>query len=394
MPQSDPHLLDDRMLEETLSHYNAAPSASSKDLDGETLGRLSTHTLCRLVRQLAGLLRAGMPLVHALTALAEQWQDAEQKTARLTGRGDRAVARMIQGIRNEVNEGASLADALAKHPAVFSPLFTNMVAAGEKGGRLEEVLARLADMLGKRAELFGKVKAALAYPVVMTLVAVAVVTFLLSFVVPSITRLFVQMDMSLPWPTQLLISVCTALREHLAVVVVVPCLAVAGGYAFARTQEGRLWVDRAKLRLPLSGSLLLRLEVARLTRTLGTLMKSGIPVTASLEITRNVIQNRVVADAVDTVGDLVHKGHTIAEAVRSTGLFPPVVFHLIATGQMTGRLEDGLIDVADMYDNEVKAAAQTLTSLLEPIVLLVMGAVVSFIVLAILLPIFEINQAL
>jgi general secretion pathway protein F len=394
MRTSDAQTLADRTLEETLSHHAAAIASPATTAEDETLTRMSTDTLCRLVRQLAGLLHAGMPLVHALSALSEQWQDPGHKTLKLAERGNDAVATMVRRVRNDVNEGLSLADALSKHSGVFSPLFVSLVAAGEKSGTLEEVLLRLADVLEKRARLLGSVRAALVYPTVMAFVAVAVVTFLLSFVVPKITELFVQMNQTLPWPTRLLISMSAIAREHLVIVVAAPCLLVGAVYALGRTHEGRLRLDRVGLRLPLFGPLLFRLEAARFTRTLGTLMKSGIPVTGALEITENVVQNRVMADAVDTVRDLVHKGHTIAEAVRSTGLFPPVVFHLIATGQMTGKVEDGLIDIADMYDTEVQADVRTLTSLLEPIVLLVMGAVVTFIVLAILLPIFQINQAL
>jgi general secretion pathway protein F len=394
MRTSDAQTVADRMLEETLSHHAAVLPPSSKISAGETRARLTTYALSRLVRQLAGLLRAGMPLVHALSVLSEQWQDAVRKTTRPAERGDDAVAKMVRRIRDDVNEGASLTESLARHPNVFSPLIVSMVAGGEKSGSLEDVLSRLADMLEKRARLLGKIKAALAYPTMMALVAVAVVTFLLSFVVPSITQLFVQMNQALPWPTRLLISVSTVAREYLILVVAAPCLLVAAVYMLGRTTEGRARLDRLILRLPLFGPLAFRLEAARFTRTFGTLMKSGIPVTGAIEISRDVAQNRVMSDAIDTVRDLVHKGHTIAEAVGATGEFPPVVFHLIATGQMTGKVEDGLIDIADMYDSEVEASVQRLTSLLEPSILLVMGAVVSFIVLAILLPIFEINQAL
>ena len=172
------------------------------------------------------------------------------------------------------------------------------------------------------------------------------------------------------------------------------CVGVIALAALYKNQEGKAWLDRLILRLPLFGPLLFRLELARLTRTLGALMKSGLPVITAMEITQRVIQNSLIAEAMSDIRDSVHKGDNIADAVRTTGLFPPVVYHLIATGQMSGNIEDGLIDIAEMYDTEVETAVRTLTSLLEPIILLVMGGVVAFIVLAILLPIFEINQAL
>jgi general secretion pathway protein F len=220
------------------------------------------------------------------------------------------------------------------------------------------------------------------------------VVFLLSYVVPGITQLFVEMNQRLPWPTRLLMGTSDFLRTYVIVVLALPCLAAAGIYAANKTREGRLWLDRTKLSLPMVGPLVLKLEVARLTRTLGTCMKSGVPVTTALEISRRVVQNRIVADAVGAVHERIEKGETIADAVRSTGLFPPVVFHLIATGQMTGNVEDAMTEIAEMYEAEVETSVRTLMVLFEPLILLIMGAVVGFIVLSVLLPIFEINQAL
>jgi general secretion pathway protein F len=202
------------------------------------------------------------------------------------------------------------------------------------------------------------------------------------------------MNQDLPWATLALIAVSNFIEAHLGLLLAFFFIVVVGLYVLAQTQDGRAWADRIKLKLPLFGPLLFRLEVARLTRTLGILLKSGIPVIAAIDITERVVQNQVVAKAVNTVKELVHRGETIANAVRSTGMFPPVVFHLIATGQMSGNVEEGLTDIAEMYDGEVETSIQTLMSLLEPIILMIMGAIIGFIVLAILLPIFEINQAL
>jgi general secretion pathway protein F len=355
---------------------------------------VSTKELCRMTRQLSTLLHAGMPLVPALTALAEQLQCPTNAQAQSRNRPKRPLAAIVEDIRNDVNEGGSLAQALHKHPGLFSPLFISMVSAGESSGALEEVLARVADILEKRVQLVDKVKAAIAYPVMMVFVATGVVVFLLSYVVPGITRLFVEMNRELPWPTQFLIAASGFTRAYFVVIIGILCAGVIAIAALYKNQEYKTKLDRLTLRLPLFGPLLFRLELARLTRTLGALLKSGLPVITAMEITQRVIQNSLIAQAMSDIKDSVQKGDNMADAVRTTGLFPPVVYHLIATGQMSGNIEDGLIEIAEMYDGEVQTAVRTLTSLLEPVILLVMGGVVAFIVMAILLPVFEINQAL
>jgi len=360
----------------------------------ELLRRVSTRDLGRLARQLSTLLHAGMPLVPALSALLEQMQCPPTHRGIRWGQATDPLAHIVERIRDDVNAGSSLADAFGRHPGLFSPLFINMIAAGEASGTLEVVLARLADILEKRVQLAGKVKSAVAYPAMMAVVAAGVVMFLLSFVVPSITELFVKVNQELPWPTKLLIAVSSFAKAHIVLILVAVCGSIAGVVGFVKTSNGRVWMDRVKLQLPLFGPLFFKLEVARLTRTLGTLMKSGIPVIAAMEISQRICQNSVISEAVGTIQELVHKGEAIADAVKATGMFPPVVFHVIATGQMTGNVEDGLINIAEMYDSEVETTVCTLTSLLEPLILLLMGGVVGFIVLAILLPIFEINQAL
>jgi general secretion pathway protein F len=380
----------DYELESILSR---APKSETRS-PHSALRSVSTKELCGMTRQLSTLLHAGMPLVPALTALVEQLQCPTNARAQSGSRPKRPLAAIVEDIRNDVNEGGSLAQALHKHPGLFSPLFVSMVSAGESSGALEEVLARIADILEKRVQLVDKVKAALAYPVMMVFVAIGVVVFLLSYVVPGITRLFVEMNRGLPWPTRFLIAASDFTRTYFIVMLGLLCVGVIALVALYKNPEYKSKLDRLTLRLPLFGPLLFRLELARLTRTLGALMKSGLPVITAMEITQRVVQNSLIAQAMTHIKDSVQKGDNIADAVRTTGLFPPVVYHLIATGQMSGNIEDGLIEIAEMYDNEVQTAVRTLTSLLEPIILLVMGAVVGFIVMAILLPVFEINQAL
>jgi len=356
--------------------------------------RVGTKDVCKLSRQLATLLRAGMPLVPALSALVEQLQGGPKRNKLRFGSQDEPLAEIMEQVVNSVNAGSTLADALRKHPSVFSSLFVNMVAAGEASGTLEEVLQRLAEMMEKRVHLVGKVKSAIAYPLMMVVVAAGVVVFLLSFVVPSITQIFLEMNRALPWPTRLLILTSAFVKTYLVLIAIVVCVVFFGIGAWLRTKEGRIIWDRSKLKLPLFGKLFLKLEIARLTRTLGILLTSGIPILGALEIAKGVIQNSFIASALGSVKDCISKGDTIANAMRKTGLFPPIVFHITATGQISGNVEASFIDIADMYESEVEMTTKTLTSLLEPAILLVMGAVVGFIVLAILLPIFEINQVL
>ncbi|MBP7051852.1 MAG: type II secretion system F family protein [Phycisphaerae bacterium] len=392
-------LLDADFMNEVQSHAVAAEQevhrpAAKKKAGIEILHRAGTKELCRIARQLAALLHAGMPLVPAMSALVEQLEcPAEAKGGSLIARR-KPLAEAIRQVRDDVNEGISLAEALGKHPGVFSPLFVSMVSAGESSGALEEVLGRVADILEKRVQLVAKVKAAMTYPTVMALVATGVVIFLIAYVVPGITRLFTEMKQELPWPTRLLISISSFTRAYVAILLGLLCGGAVAVVAMYKNAEGKAWVDRVVLKLPVFGPLLLRLELARLTRTLGSLMKSGLPVISAMEITQRIIQNSVIADAMKAIRESVHTGDNIAGAMKATGMFPPVVYHLIATGQMSGNIEDGLIDIAQMYDTEVEASVRTLTSLLEPVILLVMGGIVTFIVLAILLPIFEINQSL
>ncbi len=357
-----------------------------KTYERDIFRRIRTRDVCRIARHLATLLRAGMPLVPALSALVEQLRGSRAQ--------DNPFAEIMEQVANDVNSGNTLADALGKNPYFFSSLFLNMVAAGETSGTLEEVLLRLAEILEKRVHLAAKVKSAIAYPLMMIFVAVGVVLFLMSVVVPSITTIFIEMNRALPWPTRFLISTSAFIKTYLVLIAIVVCAAFFGIVAGYTTKNGRLFADRTKLKLPLFGKLFLKLEIARLTRTLGILLVSGIPILSALEIAKQVIQNSFIADALDSVKDLVSKGDNIANAIRRTGLFPPIVFHIIATGQISGDIEGGLINIADMYDGEVELTTKTLTSLLEPVILLFMGAVVGFIVLAILLPISEINQAL
>lgn len=267
-----------------------------------------------------------------------------------------------------------------------------MIAAGEESGNLEQVLLNLADLLEKRLNTQAKIKSALAYPVLMVIVAAGVIIFLLGFVVPDITKIFIENKQHLPWPTQLLISISGFVKNYGAFMIVLIGLSIFAALAAYRTTKGKCLADRWKLKTPIFGNILLKLEIARICRMLGIMLTSGIPILGALQIVKKVIHNSLIADSVDHIRDVIAKGDTIANAARGTRLFPPIICHILATGQASGDIESSLLNIADMYDSEIEIQTKTLTSLLEPAILLVMGIIVAFIVLAILLPIFEISQ--
>lgn len=342
---------------------------------------VSQRDLAVACRQLATLLRAGMPLVPALTALAEQF-------------AGEPMGGVLAAVRDRVNEGARLAAAMQEHPRVFPELYVNMVEAGETAGALTDVLARLAEMTERRVSLTHRVRAALAYPVLMAVVGVGVVAFLLSFVVPSIARLFEEMNRTLPWPTVVLISVSDFIRAHALVLLAGAAGAVVALRLWTRTPRGRLAWDRLKLRAPLLGDLALKSAVSRFARTLGVLLMSNVAILQALDIVKRVVGNAVIGRAIEEARDAVRHGESIADSLRRSGVFPPIVLHMIAAGEASGSVAEGLIHVADAYDTETEAKVNAVTSLLEPALILLLGAVVGFIVLAILLPIFEINRAI
>jgi len=389
-------LQDDETTSQQQLTFGTGPDSDKKNKTSapHITKKIPDKDICMIARQLATLLRAGMPLVPALAVLGEQLQTTHKSSRFFYGSDENPLAVVMKQVADSVSSGSTLADAARKYPNVFSDLFVNMVAAGETGGTLEDILMQLAKMLEKRVNLTAKVKSAIAYPVMMIIVAVCVVTFLLSFVVPGLTEIFLEMNRSLPWPTLMLISVSSFMKSYLWLIFLAVCAICFAIGIWMRTKEGRLFADRFKLKLPLFGSILFKLEISRMTRTLGALLASGVPILSALEISKKVIQNRFIANALDSVKNFVGKGDTIADAVKKTGLFPPIIFYILATGQVSGNIETGLAEIAEMYDQEVDRLTKTLVSLLEPAILLVMGVVVGFIVLAVLLPIFEINPAL
>ena len=361
--------------------YNANADEKSRSTEHKLRRRITSAELSVAANQLATLLRAGMPLVPALSAMVEQYDQ-------------QPVGQICRHLADQVNAGASLADAMQHYPDTFGRVFIAMVRAGEATGTLEHILTRHADALQKRARLLRNVKAALAYPAMMAVAAIVVVAFLMAFVVPGIAGIFDQMGHDLPLPTVLLITISSFMQTHLVAVLAAVCVSILAVHAYIRTGTGAVTWDRLKLRLPLLGKLILKIETIRITRTLGITLKSGISILNALHLVRQTVRNSHVRAHFDTITRDIQTGHSIAEAFRRTKLFDPLLYHTIATGQLSGTLEDQLIAVADTAQDEVEAFARSATTLIEPAILMIMGAIVGFIVLAILLPIFQINQML
>ncbi len=369
-----------------LSHTNAVQQ--SADQSSPTLSyRIPTGNLCVLIRQLATLLRAGMPLVPALDALHDQLSGSSSTA-------EQGLAQVVQYLHQRVNEGTSLSQAMEAFPSLFSSPMVYMVRAGEEGGTLESILIWLAEMMEKRQRLAQNIKAAVTYPLIMAVVAVGVIIYIMIYVIPGISHIFDQFNRALPLPTQILITTCLFLKQRAGAILGVLLIALLGGLWWLRSDQGREAWDRLQLRLPLWGPLQKKGELARMTRTFATLLTAGIPIHKALQISQGVARNHIIQNAWQEITTAVQKGDNMSEAMRSTGIFPPLLCHVVATGHQTGAVDEGLRYVADLLENEVETSTKTLATLLEPLILLVMGGLIGFMVLAILLPIFEINQSL
>ena len=370
---------DGILATEILEQSEAAKKAAREIDFGRLFRRVSPMDVAVATRQLSVLLRSGVPLVEALSALIEQLDQPELKTA-------------FTDTRNQVNEGSNLADALKAHPKIFPSLYVNMVAAGEASGTLEEVLGRLADFLDEQTRLQAKVRGALAYPLVMAVVVVLILFLMMSVVVPKVTAIFENFNQTLPWYTSLLIWVSNIFSDYWWLIAGLIAAAVYWFRHWRATEQGRKKWDLFVLRLPLFGRLLTMVAVARFARTLATLLASGVPVLTAMDITRNVLGNTELMRVVEDARASVREGEGIAKPLRQDGRFPPIVTHMIAVGERSGQLEEMLLHVADAYDQQVEVRVGAMTSILEPLLIVVMGAVVGGIAFAILMPLLRLNE--
>ena len=345
-------------------------------------GRVPTRDVVIFTRQFATMINSGLPLVQALDILAKQ---TENKT----------LSEITKAVVYDVESGHTLADALDKHKNAFSNLYVSMVQAGEAGGILDTILMRLAVFMEKNDAIIRKVKGAMVYPGVIFTVAAVAVSVLLIFVIPTFQQMFASVNLTLPLPTRIVVAMSEFLQSPFGYVGI-PATAIAGYIGIKRyyaTDKGQLILDRFLLNFPVLGDLLRKQAVSRFTRTLGTLIASGVSILDGLEITARTAGNRVIHDAVMGSRTSIAGGETIAGPLEKSGVFPPMVTSMIAVGEATGGLDEMLSKVADFYDDEVDAAVGTLLSLMEPVMIVFLGGVVGGMIMAMYLPIFDMVNA-
>lgn len=374
--------LQERGLIPLLIGAGSVSGSAARTVGLSSFGRkgVSTKDLLVFTQELSTLLAAGMPLDRSLTTLADLTQGAELK--RVTGE-----------VLTSVRGGASLAQAMGQYPKVFPPLYVSMVKAGEIGGVLDEVLRRLVDYLASAQELRDEVRSAMTYPILLTAVGAVSVTILLVFVLPKFATMFADLGQALPLSTRIMLGISDVFSS----IWILPGLLLLGGgsyglFLYLNTGSRRYGLDTWKLRMPVFGSLLRRMEVARFGRTLGTLLRSGVPVLQALDIVREVVTNQVIGRAVSEVQVGVREGAGMSGPLGRSGVFPPLALQMIAVGEDTGKLDEMLLTTADYFDREVRNEVKRLTSLLEPVMILVMGLVVGFMVISMLMAVFSIND--
>ncbi len=341
---------------------------------------IKTRDIVIFTRQFATMINSGLPLVQSLDILAEQTENQH-------------LRKVIQAVLYDVESGHTLADAMGRHPKVFSELYVNMVAAGEAGGILDTILLRLATFLEKNDALVRKIKGAMIYPAVIFSVAAIAVVILLIFVIPTFQNMFETAGVALPLPTQIVISMSAFLKSFWWAVLAGMFVLGFSVRQVYRTDDGRLAIDRILLGLPIFGDLQRKAAVARFTRTLGTLVSSGVSILEGLEITAKTAGNRVIHDAVMGSRASIAGGETIAGPLKESGVFPPMVVQMINVGEQTGGLDEMLTKIADFYDEEVDAAVEALLSAMEPIMIVVLGVIVGGMIVAMYLPIFDMINA-
>lgn len=365
-----------------------APSAERKFLAGKNIILFQRKTvkpkvLMIFTRQLATLIDAGLPLLRGLNVLAKQERDSVLKST-------------INSLAESVQGGSTFSEGLAQHPRLFNDLYVNMVRAGEVGGVLEVVLTRLAEFQEKAQKIKNKVVAAMVYPIIVLVLALAIMSFLMIFIVPRFQAIFHDMlgDKPLPAITLFVIGVSGFMQNHWAILLGLFVGTIVAYKLTARTPGGRALLDRVKLRAPLFGDLIRKTSISRFSRTLGTLVSSGVPILQALTITRETAGNMVIARAISRVHDSVKEGEPIVQPLEASGAFPPMVVSMIDVGEETGQLPEMLLKIAEVYDDEVDNSVAALTSLLEPIMIVMLALIVGTIVIALFLPLISIISGL
>jgi type IV pilus assembly protein PilC len=327
-------------------------------------------------RIFATMINAGLPLIQCLDLLAQQEQN-------------KTFAQIITAIKEDIEGGSTLSDALKKYPKVFDDLFVNLVAAGESGGILDVILQRLSNYMEKAMKLKSKVKGAMTYPASVLVISIAVVSLLLIKVIPTFQKMFEGFGGELPGPTQFLITLSAYAQKYFLVAIIALAIAVYAFRRYYKTEKGTLLIDGLILKSPVFGPLLKKVAVARFTRTMSTMMTSGVPILEGLAIVSKTAGNKIVENALIRVRKSISEGKTIAEPLLETGIFPPMVVQMIAVGEATGALDAMLSKIADFYDDEVDTAVDAMTALLEPFMMVFLGGVVGGMIIAMYLPIFK-----
>lgn len=341
--------------------------------------RISSSELSMITRQLSTLLSAGFPLVKAVSTLVPQTKS-------------KAMQKVLSQVKEAIQEGSSFAKALALYPNVFSPIFINMVNAGESSGTLEIVLERLADFTENKEDSKKKIQAALAYPVLMSFIGFGVLLILLTYVVPGIINIFSDMNQTLPLPTLILISVSSFFSSYWWAVILAPLMFFLSVVSIKRTEKGAYLIDKLLICLPVFGTLVQKLMAARFTRTLASLLDNGVPMLTALHITKNVAGNKIMFELISNACERVEQGGELGEVFAQSKYFPYLASQMIKIGETSGEIEKMLEKTADLFEKDIQSAITATSSLIEPIIILTMGVVVGMIILAICLPIFEINQ--
>jgi len=332
-------------------------------------------------RQLATLVKAGMPLLRALRTVTDQLDPGP-------------LQHVFALVSTDVESGLKFSEALSHHPRWFPPFYVNMVRAGEVGGLLDEILKRLAELLEKQARLRDRVKSALMYPAFVMVAAVGILTVLMAFVVPTFLGMFAELGSALPLPTRILVGTCTVVRRWWWIVGLVLVGCGMGLNMLLKTRGGRRLVDQTLLHAPVIGSLVERLLIARFARTFGTLISSGVPILSALETVRATVTNLVLDEALQDVEQSLKVGESLARPMELSGVFPPLVTRMVALGEETGQLDQMLVQLADSYEEEVDVQLGGLTQLLEPVLIVFVGGVVGFIVIAMFLPLISLTKLL
>ncbi|MFC1546871.1 type II secretion system F family protein [bacterium] len=381
---ADRRVVIDKMREQsliimTLEEEIKSPIRIIYEKINAVMNQIKLKDIALFSRQLAVLVSAGVPIVQCLEILSGQLEN-------------KFLSDIVKRIKEDIETGVSITEAMEKHPNAFSELYVSMINAGEVGGILDIILDRIANYLESMQALKSKVKSAMAYPAVVLFIAMTVTFFIMTFVVPKFTEMFVSAGGSLPAPTAVLISISGFLKRYFILIILGLIGAGAAFKAYIKTDQGRYNIDSKVLKLPVFGDLATKVSVAKFSRTLGILISSGVPILQAMETVAKTAGNKIVEKEILNAKDSIREGEKISEPLKKSGIFPPMVIAMISVGEETGNLDTMLIKISDFYDQEVNNAVEAVTSMIEPLIIVVMGVVIGGIVVALFLPMFQMSS--